>query len=366
MRSTVAVVGARPETVGEDYARLLSLVGKGWREGAADEVVLTVEAAAWPPGAGAGTPPWQLDGVVSALADAGDGWRRGGRVALGRGADLAAARRGYGWQRVLEERQAELVSLVTDEWHEIVAPVASWTGFGEEVPRLPGILLEKPVVSLTAARTDGITTVGGAVAAGWRDLVPAPTASLRRHRARVLADLLGLRRQLHAGLLAVTDATVFGLGPSPADLRPVLSHVLLASADPVALDATVVRWLGRDPATVAHLRACAERGIGRIAAADIRVVGEPELLDRAPGMAESAAAGVGLPPRVVRNRWLSRVGHRLRTTRADRAAGFLERCDDLVGLGPVRRHRRWRRFATTAWGRLWAHYTRVADREVAA
>jgi hypothetical protein len=256
----------------------------------------------------------------------------------------------------------------------------------------------RPGILLTTARTDAETTVGGSVALGWSDLLRRPTADLRRRRAQVLADLLALRLRVQSGLLAVVDAAVFGLGPTPAALRPIGTHVLLASPDPVALDATVARWCGFDPAHIPHLRACADRDLGVLNAGEIRLVGEPELLAMAPGCwpaaggtlgpgaggagepgasdAERTGAGDGagrgaahvagappqLPPSSYRAPPFSRMAGLLRRSRAENLVPVAVRCADLLTFAALRRRRRWRRFLTSPWGRLWDEYRAAAAR----
>ena len=66
MRAVVALVEASPETIVEDYARVLGLAGlaKTFSDGPVALVPQT-HPQGWFPGAG--SPPWQLDGVLAWL-----------------------------------------------------------------------------------------------------------------------------------------------------------------------------------------------------------------------------------------------------------------------------------------------------------
>jgi hypothetical protein len=258
------------------------------------------------------------------------------------------------------------VSLPAASWRELTGEGTGEIAAAPGRPAVPAVLVGRPAVLLTAARTDNETGVGGAVALGWRDLLRRADATLRRRRASVLAELLAWRLAIHPGLLAVVDAAVVGLGPAPADLEPVAAHTLLASTDAVALDATVARWFGFDPARIPHLRACADGGLGEVRAAEIRLVGEPGLLEMTPGLGAAAGIGGALPPRLLRQRSGAGLGSLLRRTRAEKLAPLAQRCGDLLGMAAWRRRGRWRRFLTSPWGRLWEHYLTTGSRRVDA
>jgi hypothetical protein len=308
-----------------------------------------VEARAWPAAAGAGTPPWQLDGALAAL---GRGTPPPGMaVFLGRGVPPDRARRGYGWEPGLASAAAELTPLDRVSWRHLaeVAPIAGHDPDGA-VP-VPAALVGRPAVLLRAARTDAWTGVGGAVCSGWYDLIRRPTRFDRARLPAVLASALARRRRLHGDLLAVIDAAVVGLGPAPSDLRPTAAHVLLAGTDPVAVDAVLARWLGLDPRQLPHLRACAERGLGTADPGQIRLIGEPAWLEGPPGV---GPGGPALPTRVLEGSVWSRLGRRLRAGRFSAVGTAVETTAAGLSLRRLRRRRRWRRFLETGWGRLWA------------
>ena len=51
-------------------------------------------------------------------------------------------------------------------------------------------------------------------------------------------------------------------------------NVLIASSDPVAMDAVAARLMGFDPAQIGYLAECAERGLGVIDESAIEMVGD--------------------------------------------------------------------------------------------
>jgi hypothetical protein len=93
------------------------------------------------------------------------------------------------------------------------------------------------------------------------------------HIHETLVDLLTIQREIHPGIFAVTDGTVCGNGPGPRTMVPEVKGFLLASRDPVAIDAVASAMMGFDPMSVGHLRLAHERGLGIARVAEIEVVG---------------------------------------------------------------------------------------------
>ncbi len=133
---------------------------------------------------------------------------------------------------------------------------------------------------------------------------------------------------------ALMDGTTAGDGPGPRALRPVVKDVLLASADPRALDAIAATIMGFDAASIAHL--------GDVRIADIELVGDVALAAQ---------------------RWGFTIGGRMVDRVRERAGGGLA---DLIARGTdAYRELRWplRDRAVfdawrdaTAWGRLFDRY----------
>ncbi len=94
--------------------------------------------------------------------------------------------------------------------------------------------------------------------------------------SRVLVDVLALARPA----LTVMDGILGLEGNGPgAGGKPRPYGCLVASADPVALDAVCAHALGFGPGRVRHIALAAQRGLGTGSLADIRVVGEPSALE---------------------------------------------------------------------------------------
>jgi hypothetical protein len=133
------------------------------------------------------------------------------------------------------------------------------------------------IVLLPTLRTDTATTIGGAMWSALRTRPPAAGLAPSWNSAS-LVDALALLRERCAGIFAVMDGTTAGNGPGPYRLVPEVRNVLLAAADPVALDAVAARLMGFDPLRdVPYLRLAHERGLGVADPREIALVGDAEL-----------------------------------------------------------------------------------------
>lgn len=141
-----------------------------------------------------------------------------------------------------------------------------------------GVLDADGIVSLCKLKTHRLTRLTGAVKNQFGCVPGVLKAEFHarmgdlEHFSQMLVDLT----RLLAPRLYVMDGIVAmeGNGPRSGDPRPL--HVLLLSADPVALDATACRIVDLDPALVAPVRLGAASGLGVMD--DVEVVGD-ELAD---------------------------------------------------------------------------------------
>jgi len=157
---------------------------------------------------------------------------------------------------------------------------------GREVDYPQGVLVKRFTIAEGALDTDGIVSVCKLKAHGLTRLTGAvknqfgcvPGLLKGEFHAR-MADLENFSQMLVdltamlAPRLYVMDGIVAmeGNGPRSGDPRPM--HVVLLSADPVALDATVCRIVDVDPMLVGPVRVGEASGLGN--AHDIEYVGDP-------------------------------------------------------------------------------------------
>jgi uncharacterized protein (DUF362 family) len=142
-------------------------------------------------------------------------------------------------------------------------------------PRLKGFgmartWLEADVfVTLPVLKTHGTTVFTGALKNQWGCIPRYDRILLHKH----LHELIGKVNSIRPVTLAVMDGLVGMQGRGPINGYPIDLNVLLASRDPVALDATAMRLIGLEPATSRHLVDAERIGLGTLSEAKIAVDG---------------------------------------------------------------------------------------------
>src|SRR5208282_6242527 len=90
---------------------------------------------------------------------------------------------------------------------------------------------------------------------------------------KYLQELIGQVNAIRPVSLALMDGLVGMQGRGPINGYPINLNVLLASRDPVALDATAMRLIGLEPRSSRHIIHAEERALGTLATNEITVDG---------------------------------------------------------------------------------------------
>jgi len=277
--SLVAALRTGPDTVVEDYARLLDLAGYREALDRQAEVALKINISwhHWYPACS--TTPWQLEGVTRKLLA--DGWPRERIWGAHNRTVVVSARRGevankhrpvlekYGVRNVHLYEQGEEWITYQPQGKMLVLPDIYPDGI-----RIPKRLVGSNVIHLPTAKTHVFTTMTGAVKNAFGGLLHN-----RRHWTHsviheTLVDLLTIQKEIHPGIFAVTDATFAGDGPGPRCMVPYEKDLILASADQVAIDAVTAKMMGFDPMSLDFIRLAHEAGLGVGNVAEIELVGD--------------------------------------------------------------------------------------------
>ncbi len=283
MKSKVAVLRTRPETVLDDYRHLCALAGL--RE-ALDPGATTIlkDNISWhlmyP---SSNTTPWQLEGTILALHDAGfhDLVDVHNKTVVTI-ADLGDRYNKFG--PVLEKYGIPKKYNFRDEdmrWVEI-KPKAQMAVLHKIFPHgiyIPDFFIGKNIVHLPTVKTHSYTVTTGAMKNAFGGLL-----NVNRHYTHTwihdtLVDLLAIQREIHTGIFATMDGTTAGSGPGPRTLIPHQKDVILASADQVAIDAVAAQMMGFDPMKIEYIAHATERGLGQGNPREIEIVGMPEVAE---------------------------------------------------------------------------------------
>ncbi len=276
-KGRVAVLRTRPETVLEDYARLLDLAGLRQALPMDRSTVLKVNISwqTWYPACS--TTPWQLEGVIRALLAA--GYR-----------DLIAAQNNTVVVDAYVGERNNKHKYVVDKYGirnvHLYEPQYRWVRYEPPQPFLvldrvypegvyiPDILIGRNVIQLPTVKTHVFTTITGAMKNAFGGLL-----GTRRHWTHgviheTLVDLLMIQQDIHPGIFAVMDGTFAGDGPGPRAMRWHEKDIILASADQVAIDAISAHLQGFDPLSIPFIRIAHEMGLGVGDPSQIEIVGE--------------------------------------------------------------------------------------------
>jgi uncharacterized protein (DUF362 family) len=287
MNATVAILRTKPATVLDDVHRLMNLAGSREALPRDRETALKINISWHFFYPGSSTTPWQLDGVIRALKR--DGHDPARLHACHNRTVVIDARLGE-----RENKQINVVAAHGIENQHLYDPGVEWVHIREAVGDLadrficlndvfpegffiPRRFIGENIIHLPTVKTHVFTTTTGAMKNAFGGLL-----NERRHWTHpviheTLVDLLRIQRRIHSGLFAVMDGTFAGDGPGPRCMRPYVKDVLLASADPVAIDAVAAKIMGFDPLRdLKYVRLAHEAGLGSGDPRDIRIVGDAD------------------------------------------------------------------------------------------
>ncbi len=273
----VSVVATRPASVLEDIDRAMHLAGinQHLSPDAATLLKINISWQHWFPACS--TTPWQLDGVIRALRNAGHNDLIGahnGTVVV----DSFEGEVSNKHMAVQELLQLPTVHLDTppNEWVDY-QPKGQMLVLDDIFPegiQVPKIFAGKNIVHLPTMKTHVFTTMTGAMKNAFGGLLHRKRHWTHSVIHETLVDLLTIQKEIHPGIFAVMDGTFAGDGPGPRAMRWHIKDRILASADQVAIDAVAAHMMGFDPMSIKFIRLAHERGLGCGDISKIEVVGE--------------------------------------------------------------------------------------------
>ena len=280
-KSRVAVLHTTPDTVLADYARLFELAGASEALAPGATTILKDNISWHYPMPGANTTPWQLEGTIVALRQA--GYRD--LVCVENQTVVTDPFKGdrlNGYDRILSGHQVPVKYNFRPEdmsWIEY-SPKAKMLALDHIYPegiRIPDFFFGKNIVHLPTTKCHLYTTTTGAMKNAFGGLLNKHRHYTHSWIHETLVDLLNIQKEIHPGIFAVMDGTTAGNGPGPRTMIPVVKNVILASADQVAIDAVSAKMMGFDPLSIKYIRLAHEQGLGTGDVRDIEIVGDVDL-----------------------------------------------------------------------------------------
>jgi uncharacterized protein (DUF362 family) len=275
-KGKVAVLKTSPDTVLDDYERLVKLaevetaLSKDVRTG----IKINISWQTWYPACSSA--PWQLEGVIRTLKNAGY------KDLVGVHNDTVVvntkdAEKNNKHLYVTDKYSVPCLYLYNQdfEWFEY-QPKQPFLVLDKVYPQgvfIPKALVGMNIIHLPTVKTHVFTTITGAMKNAFGGLLHRNRHWTHAVIHDTLVDLLMIQQDIHPGIFAVMDGTFAGDGPGPRAMRWHEKDIILASSDQVAIDAISARLQGFDPMSIRFIRKAHDMGLGVGDPRQIEIVG---------------------------------------------------------------------------------------------
>jgi len=275
-KGKVAVLKTSPSTVLDDYERLMKLAefDKALPRDVQTGLKINVSWQTWYPACS--TEPWQLEGVIRSLQNAGY-------------ADLVGVHNDTVVVNTSDAERNNKHRFITDKYHVpclyLFNQDFEWVEYKPKQPFLvldqvypqgvfiPKALVGMNIIHLPTVKTHVFTTITGAMKNAFGGLLHRNRHWTHAVIHDTLVDLLMIQQDIHPGIFAVMDGTFAGDGPGPRAMRWHEKDIILASSDQVAIDAISARLQGFDPMSIRFIRKAHDMGLGVGDPHQIEIVG---------------------------------------------------------------------------------------------
>jgi len=273
--SKVSIIRTKPETVVEDYSKLMDLADYQKHIPKDKELLIKLNLSWSLYYPACSTEPWQLEGVLRKLIE--DGYRKihpvENKTVV---TDVWKGAEGNKWLPVLKKYNQKYEPLTDVKW-STYKPKNEMIAIPKIFPeglKIPEMFIGKNVLHLPTVKTHGHTTITGTIKNAFGGLITE-----RRHHSHkliheVIVDLLQIQKEIHPGIFTVTDGTVCGNGKGPRTMIPEIKNYILASDDSVSIDAISAKIMGFDPMKIRFIKLAHDRGLGCGDPDQIEIIGE--------------------------------------------------------------------------------------------
>jgi uncharacterized protein (DUF362 family) len=276
-RSKVAVLKTSPESILEDYRRLLGMVDYRSIIDPGQETIIKLNLSWTKYFPACSSQPWQVEGLVKTLVE--DNFDKSRLFPVENKTVVTNPIKGAVnncWMPVLKRYGLGFTPLPDVEWavYPFKEKLLRLNEIFPEGIEIPKIYIGKQIIHLPTVKTHGHSTTTGAVKNSFGGLLKEVRHYAHKYMHEVLVDLMIMQKELHPSILAVMDGTVCGDGAGPRTMIPHSKNLILASSDSVAIDAVAAKLMGFDPLGIPYLRMSHERGLGIADLNEIEMVGE--------------------------------------------------------------------------------------------
>ena len=276
-KSKVAVLKTNPESVVEDYGKLMRLAEYEKFIPKDNDTVIKLNLSWTKYFPSCSSQPWQVEGAINTLIE--DGYARDKLFPVENKTVVTNPVKGANnnkWMPVLNKYDLPFIPLPEVEWttYEFKEKLLRLDRIFPEGIEIPKMFIGKNIVHLPTVKTHGHSTTTGATKNAFGGLLKEVRHYAHKYIHEVLVDLLIMQKELHPGLFVVMDGTVCGDGAGPRTMFPRIKDYILASNDSVAIDAVAAKMMGFNPMEIDYIRMAHEMGLGTGKLDEIEVIGE--------------------------------------------------------------------------------------------
>jgi uncharacterized protein (DUF362 family) len=277
-KSVVAAVRTKPETILEDINRLCRLAGINGALAPGVKTILKDNISWHFPFPAANTTPWQMEGTILALRNAG----LNDLVCVQNKTVVTDAFKGEDLNNYVPIfRRYDVPVLYNFKPSDIhwipYTPKARMHVLNTIYPEgitIPEYFLGKNIVHLPTIKCHIYTTTTGAMKNAFGGLLNTKRHYTHSWIHKTLVDLLAIQKEIHSGIFAIMDGTTAGNGPGPRTMYPVVKDYILASSDQVAIDSVAAKMMGFDPLSIEYINVAHNDSLGVGNPRDIEIVGD--------------------------------------------------------------------------------------------
>ncbi|MCJ7508863.1 MAG: DUF362 domain-containing protein [candidate division Zixibacteria bacterium] len=276
-KAKVIVLRTNPQTVLEDYKKLLHLAEYSNFISKEKDTILKLNLSWTKYFPACSSQPWQLEGIVKTLIE--DGFSKDKLFAVENKTVVTNPIKGAinnKWLPVLEKYGLEFYPLTQQKWikYQFKEKLLKLNDIFPEGIYIPEMFVSRQIIHLPTVKTHGHSTTTGAIKNSFGGLLKEVRHYAHKYMHEVLVDLMIMQKELHPSIFAVMDGTVCGDGAGPRTMKPVIKNYILASNDSVAIDTVAAKMMGFEPMEIPYIRMCYERGLGVGNIPEIEVIGE--------------------------------------------------------------------------------------------
>lgn len=278
MKAKVAVIKTKPEFVLQDIIKIMHLADfKKFLD--PNSVTILKDNISWHfPFPGANTTPWQLEGTILGLQDAG----YSKVVCVQNKTVVTNAFKGEDLNHyvpIFKKYNIPVLYNFKDsdmKWIKInpKKKLRVLEKIYQHGIYIPEYFIGKNIVHLPTVKCHIYTTTTGAMKNAFGGLLNTKRHYTHSWIHETLVDLLSIQKEIHTGIFAIMDGTTAGNGPGPRTMKPEIKNFMLASGDQVAIDAVAAKMMGFDPMSIPYIRIAHEENLGVGDPKDIEIVGD--------------------------------------------------------------------------------------------